>query len=242
MASSGSEPDAGPHVADALLQVDHVHKSYVTATGRLEVLRGVTMSVSRGELVAITGESGSGKSTLLHVLGTLDRPEAGKVRFKGQDVFSKSDTELASFRNGQIGFVFQFHHLLPEFTALENVAMPAMIRGSTLSVARVRAAGLLDSVGLSERSGHRPGQLSGGEQQRVAIARALMNEPALVLADEPTGNVDARTAERLHEQIADLSNTLSQTFVIVTHNPVLAAYADRVLDLVDGQLVQSAAA
>lgn len=220
-----------------LLVVENVFKSYSSASGTLDVLRGVSLSVASGELIAITGESGSGKSTLLHVLGTLDRPDAGRVSVDGKDVFAQSDADLAVFRNRRIGFVFQFHHLLPEFTALENVAMPALIGGKTVAASRGRASDLLASLGLAGRMDHRPGQLSGGEQQRVAIARALMNSPDLVLADEPTGNLDVKTAENLHDQIALLARELNQTFVIVTHNPALAAHADRVLELVDGQLV-----
>jgi lipoprotein-releasing system ATP-binding protein len=220
-----------------LLVVENVCKSYPSASGRLDVLQGVSLAVNSGELIAITGESGSGKSTLLHILGTLDRPDSGRVLVEGKDVFDSNDAGLATFRNRRIGFVFQFHHLLPEFTALENVAMPALIGGQTLDASRGRASELLESLGLSARVDHRPGQLSGGEQQRVAVARALMNNPDLVLADEPTGNLDVKTAEHLHDQIARLSRELNQTFVIVTHNPALAAHADRVLELVEGRLV-----
>ena len=221
-----------------LLEVTDLKKSYPTGTGgRLEVLRGLSFTVARGEVVAVVGESGTGKSTLLHLLGALDRPDKGTVRYDGRDIFEKNDEELAAFRNRSVGFVFQFHHLLPEFTALENVAMPALIRGADLEAARPRAEGLLRQLGLEERATHRPSELSGGEQQRVAVARALMNEPGLVLADEPTGNLDIKTAESLHTEILRLSHSFEQTFVIVTHNPALAAIADRVLHIENGRLI-----
>lgn len=202
----------------------------------LTVLDGVSMQVQPGEIVAVMGESGSGKSTLLHLLGALDRPTSGTVRFRGDDVFAKDDEALADFRNRAIGFVFQFHHLLPEFTALENVAMPALIHHQPLHEAAPRAQELLNLLGLAERTEHSPRALSGGEKQRVAVARALMNEPALVLMDEPTGNLDARTAEPLHQEIRRLSREMEQTFIVVTHNPALASIADRVLLLEEGAL------
>ncbi len=221
-----------------LLEVKDLKKSYPTGTGgRLEVLRGLSFTVQRGEVVAVVGESGTGKSTLLHLLGALDRPDKGTVRYEGHDIFEKDDDELAAFRNRSVGFVFQFHHLLPEFTALENVAMPALIRGVDLEAARPRAEALLQQLGLEERATHRPSELSGGEQQRVAVARALMNEPGLVLADEPTGNLDIKTAEALHKEILRLSHSIEQTFVIVTHNPALAEIADRVLHIENGLLL-----
>ncbi len=223
---------------DPLLEVTDLKKSYPTGTGgRLEVLRGLSFTVARGEVVAVVGESGTGKSTLLHLLGALDRPDKGTVRYEGHDIFEKNDDELAAFRNRSVGFVFQFHHLLPEFTALENVAMPALIRGDDLEAARPRAQALLQQLGLEERATHRPSELSGGEQQRVAVARALMNKPGLVLADEPTGNLDIKTAESLHKEILRLSRSFEQTFVVVTHNPVLAAIADRVLHIENGLLI-----
>ncbi len=222
----------------SLLHVEDLTKSYPTGTGgRLEVLRGVTFTVRRGEVVAVVGESGTGKSTLLHLLGALDRPDAGTVRYEGNDIFRLDDEALAAFRNRSVGFVFQFHHLLPEFTALENVAMPALIQGKDFAAARPRALDLLRQLGLEARAEHRPAELSGGEQQRVAVARALMNEPRLVLADEPTGNLDTRTAETLHEEILRLSRTFAQTFVLVTHNPALAALADRILRI-EGGLIE----
>ena len=222
---------------EPLLEVEDLKKSYPTGSGeRLAVLRGVSFVVRRGEVVAIVGESGTGKSTLLHLLGALDRPDSGTVHFEGNDIFLKDDDTLAAFRNRAVGFVFQFHHLLPEFTALENVAMPALIQGTDLGKARPRALDLLRQLGLEARAEHRPSELSGGEQQRVAVARALMNRPGLVLADEPTGNLDTKTAEALHDEILRLSRTTGQTFVLVTHNPALAAIADRVLRIENGLL------
>jgi lipoprotein-releasing system ATP-binding protein len=220
-----------------LLEVHDLKKSYPTGTGgRLEVLRGISFEVERGEVVAIVGESGTGKSTLLHLLGALDRPDEGTVLYDGRDIFQKNDEDLAAFRNQSIGFVFQFHHLLPEFTALENVAMPGLIQGQDFGKAKKRAQELLDLLGLAGRVDHRPSELSGGEQQRVAMARALMNQPGLVLADEPTGNLDTRTAETLHQELLRLSRTFEQTFILVTHNPALAALADRVLHIEGGLL------
>ncbi len=224
---------------DKLLRVEGVSKSYATGPGTtLQVLDNVSFDVARGEIVAIVGASGTGKSTLLHILGALDRPDAGTVFFDGTDVFSRTDEALAQFRNTSVGFVFQFHHLLPEFTALENVAMPALIRGESIPAAKPRAKELLKLVGLAERQDHRPGMLSGGEQQRVAVARAMMNKPAVILADEPTGNLDSATASVLHDEIVRLSRDFSQTFVIATHNMSLAEKADRILQLKDRVLVQ----
>ncbi|MBO6576764.1 MAG: ABC transporter ATP-binding protein [Rhodothermales bacterium] len=220
-----------------LVSVRDLHKAYPTAGGgRLEVLAGVDLDVQEGEVVAIVGQSGSGKSTLLHLIGALDRPDNGSVLFRGNEVFGRSDADLARFRNESIGFVFQFHHLLPEFTAVENVAMPALIRRVGMAEARARAMELLQLMGLDARAEHMPSELSGGEQQRVAVARALMNQPALVLADEPTGNLDTETSGRLHEELVTLSRDMGQAFVIVTHNPSLAERADRVLRLEQGRL------
>ena len=225
---------------ELLLEVKGLKKSYPTGTGqRLEVLCGVSFAVRRGEVVAIVGESGTGKSTLLHLLGALDRPDSGTVHFDGHDIFLKDDDALAAFRNRSVGFIFQFHHLLPEFTALENVAMPGLIQGLSLEAARPRVLELLRQLGLEARADHRPSALSGGEQQRVAVARALMNRPGLVLADEPTGNLDTKTAEALHDEILRLSRTTGQTFVVVTHNPALAAIADRVLRIENGLIEEA---
>lgn len=229
-------------MADFLIEALHLRKSYPTPDqGELQVLRDVSFGITTGEFVAVVGESGTGKSTLLHILGTLDRPTGGNVLFNGTDVFDHADQDLALLRNRSIGFVFQFHHLLPEFSALENVAMPALIRGDRIGTVRDRAAHLLEILGLSERRDQRPSQLSGGEQQRVAVARALMNEPALVLADEPTGNLDLRTAGVLHEELLRLSKELQKTFVVATHNPALAALADRVLRLENGMISEASA-
>ncbi len=222
----------------SLVSVQNLHKSYPTAGGgKLTVLGGVDLEIEQGEILAIVGESGTGKSTLLHLIGALDRPDQGKVLFEGREVFGRSDADLAKFRNDSIGFVFQFHHLLPEFTAAENVAMPALIGRTPMSQALKRAGELLALMGLADRAQHVPSELSGGEQQRVAVARALMNSPKMVLADEPTGNLDAKTSARLHEELANLSREMGQTFVIVTHNPDLASRADRVLALEGGVLV-----
>jgi len=202
----------------------------------LPVLRGVNISVQAGEVVSLVGPSGSGKSTLLHILGTLDRPDEGTVEIAGTDVTRLTRKELAAFRNRSIGFVFQFHHLLPEFSALENVCIPGWLGKRTRSEVKKDAMELLDLLGLSDRIDHRPAQLSGGEQQRVAVARALINKPAVVFADEPTGNLDTATAQELHRLFFDLRDRFAQTFLIVTHNEELASLSDRCLRIRDGQL------
>ncbi len=225
--------------AEIIIQVDDLTKSFWIGGGRghtLEVLRGVSMEISKGQIVAVVGASGAGKSTLLHILGTLDRPTSGKVCYNGTDVFALGDDKLARFRNKNVGFVFQFHHLLPEFTAAENVAMPAMIGGVSYDEALAKAKGALTDVGLQERAGHKPPQLSGGEQQRVAVARALMHSPLVVLADEPTGNLDSANASAVHSLIWTLSREHGQTFVIVTHNEKLAKQADRIVRIRDGKI------
>ncbi len=206
------------------------------APRRVEVLRGIDLDIQAGELLALTGPSGAGKSTFLHVVGTLDAPTAGQVRFEGRDVFARDEEALARFRNQTVGFVFQSHHLLPEFTALENAMMPALIRRVARGEARRRAEEVLGLVGLAERLEHKPGELSGGEQQRVALARALCLEPRLLLADEPTGNLDPQTAEGIHALLSDLNRRLGLTAVVVTHNERLAAALPRRVRLLAGRL------
>ncbi|MBK9516954.1 MAG: ABC transporter ATP-binding protein [Anaeromyxobacter sp.] len=218
------------------VSVQGLGKTYLMGGRRLEVLRGIDLTIEAGELVALTGPSGAGKSTFLHVLGTLDAPSAGRVLFDGVDVFARGEEDLATFRNGTVGFVFQSHHLLPEFTALENAMMPALIRRVPRAEAATRAAEVLALVGLADRQGHRPGELSGGEQQRVALARALCLSPRLLLADEPTGNLDPRTAEGIHALLYDLNARLGVTAVVVTHNERLADALPRRLRLAAGRL------
>lgn len=215
-----------------------IHKSY----GKLHVLKGISLEVKAGEIVCITGESGAGKSTLLHILGTLDTPDSGDLYFDGKDLRKMSAAKVASFRNLNIGFVFQFHQLLPEFTALENVCIPAWIAGKGRKAAENDAMQLLDYLGLKSRAGHRPSQLSGGEQQRVAVARALINKPGVVLADEPSGNLDSKNAEILHSYFAKLSADMGQTFIIVTHNPELATMGHRNIRMKDGHILGSESA
>lgn len=208
-------------------------KSY----GSLQVLKSVDVSIKQGEIVSITGPSGAGKSTLLQLLGTLDVPQAGSVLYGGSDLSTFKANKLAAFRNQNIGFIFQFHHLLPEFTAIENVCMPALINGVSKKEALVRASELLHKLGLGSRLEHKPTELSGGEQQRVAVARALMNNPKVIFADEPSGNLDTENAEELHKLFLELRKEFGQTFVIVTHNENLAAMADRVIKMKDGQVI-----
>jgi lipoprotein-releasing system ATP-binding protein len=223
----------GPDVLEAV----GIEKAYDAPTGRLEVLRGVDLKLKRGTVLAILGVSGAGKSTLLNILGTLDRPDRGTLTIRGRRVDGLSEDALAEFRARRIGFVFQFHHLLPEFTAEENVMMPLLIAGEPERAARERARQALAAVGLEERWEHRPSELSGGEAQRVAVARALAPEPELVLADEPSGNLDPAAARQLQDLLASLARDKHQTFVIVTHNDRLAALADRVLTLDGGRLM-----
>jgi lipoprotein-releasing system ATP-binding protein len=220
----------------AVLEVQDLHKTYYHMGKDVAILRGVDFTVERGDLVSIVGKSGVGKSTLLHVAGTLDKPTSGRVLYNGQDVFAMSEKELANFRNQQLGFVFQFHHLLPEFTALENVMLPALIGRIDFTTARERAESLLLEVGLKERLTHRPGELSGGEQQRVAIARALVMEPRLVFADEPTGNLDERTSDGVHELLFRLNAERQLAFVVVTHSFALARRMSRHVVMRDGQM------
>jgi len=216
-----------------LLQASNIHRRY----GNLDILKGVDLEVAGGEIVSIVGRSGAGKSTLLHILGTLDRADAGSLRIADTEVTRLGNKALADFRNRRIGFVFQFHHLLPEFTALENVCMPAFIAGTSDTEARRDAAELLHYLGLSARTQHKPGQLSGGEQQRVAVARALINKPDIIFADEPTGNLDSSASRDLHRLIRTLCDERGQTFVIVTHNQELAELSDRRLTMADGLLI-----
>jgi lipoprotein-releasing system ATP-binding protein len=216
-----------------MLQAKAIYKSY----GHLPILKGVDFQVSKGEIVSIVGASGAGKSTLLHIIGTLDKADSGEVVIGGTDVGSLSSKRLSAFRNEHIGFVFQFHHLLPEFTALENVCIPAFIRKTGRKEAEARAMELLTLLGVHERASHKPGELSGGEQQRVAIARALVNNPSIILADEPSGNLDSANAANLHTLFMELRDELKQTFVIVTHNEELAALSDRTVHMKDGRVI-----
>lgn len=217
-----------------MLQAKGIQKSY----GQLPVLKNVDIHVNKGEIVAIVGASGAGKSTLLHILGTLDKPDQGVVTINSQDVFSQSDKNLAAFRNKSIGFVFQFHNLLPEFTALENIMIPGFIAGKDEKSLATRAEQLLNMLGLGERKNHKPSELSGGEQQRTAVARALINSPDMILADEPSGNLDSKNAVELHNLFFKLRKDLGQTFIIVTHNNDLSRMADRIVEIRDGQIVK----
>src|SRR5256885_14014339 len=219
-----------------LVQAVEIEKRYVDGPAVVSVLEDLSLEIEAGERIAIVGESGVGKSTLLHLLGALDRPTTGRILFDGEDVFARRETELAAFRNREVGFVFQFHHLLPDFTALENVMLPALIAGEAFREARARAASLLERVGLRERLAHRPGQLSGGEQQRVAVARALVLRPRLVLADEPTGNLDPGTGEDVQQLMLELNQEHGAALVVATHNDRLAAAMGRTLRLAGGAL------
>jgi lipoprotein-releasing system ATP-binding protein len=219
-----------------LLEARALGKTYLRGHNRIEVLKGIDLELQQGTTTALVGASGAGKSTLLHLLGALDRPSEGTILFRGEDLFGKSDRDLALFRNKSIGFVFQFHHLLPEFTALENVMMPALIARTPRSAAAATAEELLSDVGLAHRLAHRPGELSGGEQQRVAIARALALSPELLLADEPTGNLDMKTSEGIHALLDDLQQKRGLTLIVVTHNERLAAAMGRTIRLVDGRV------
>ncbi|MBI3354239.1 MAG: ABC transporter ATP-binding protein [Nitrospirae bacterium] len=218
------------------IKIEGLHKSFIIDSTTLQVVKGIDMEIKKGEMIAIIGASGVGKSTLLHIIGTLDRPTEGKVLFDGNDIFKLDNEELARFRNKKIGFVFQFHHLLPEFTALENTMMPALINRTDKAEAEDTAKKLLKEVGLGERLNHKPGKLSGGEQQRVAVARALLLSPELVLADEPTGNLDTHTGEEIHSLLREINKTKGTTFILVTHNEKLATRADRIVKMVDGRI------
>lgn len=218
----------------SLLQVSGLCKNFRMGNDTVEVLKGIDLEIGVGTTTALIGASGAGKSTLLHILGALDRPSSGTVLFEGQNLFNASDRELADFRSRSIGFVFQFHHLLPEFTALENVMMPALIARQERGKSETTARALLADVGLGHRLHHRPGELSGGEQQRVAIARALVMQPSVLLADEPTGNLDARTSEAIHELLAGIQQQTGVSMVVVTHNERIAAGMERIVRLQDG--------
>ena len=218
-----------------MIEVKEIEKSY----GSLQVLKKVSLSIENSKVVTIVGPSGAGKSTLLHIIGTLDKPDRGEVVIDGVNLNQLSDDKLAEFRNRHIGFVYQFHHLLPEFTALENVAMPALIAGKSRKESFKRAQELLDFLKLADRVGHKPAQLSGGEQQRVSVARALMNNPELILADEPSGNLDTENARKLHDLFFVLRDTFKQTFLIVTHNEELAQLSDRKIVLKDGSVIHN---
>ena len=218
---------------DTLISCKNISKSY----GNIRVLKDISLAISESKVVCVTGPSGAGKSTLLHILGTLDKPDSGKVLYQGKDILHQDDKSIAKFRNQNIGFVFQFHNLLAEFTAFENVCIPGFIGKVASAKVEERARYLLDILGLSDRLGHRPAELSGGEQQRVAVARALINSPKVVLADEPSGNLDTARADELHQIFFNLKDELGQTFVIVTHNERLASKADEVFQMKDGQII-----
>lgn len=216
-----------------MLHAKGIYKAY----GSLPILKGVDIAVERGEIVSIVGASGAGKSTLLHIIGTLDKPDQGSIAINGVNVQKLSAKKLSAFRNEHIGFVFQFHHLLPEFTALENVCIPAFIQGKGRAEAEIKAKELLDLLGVSHRINHKPAEMSGGEQQRVSVARALINDPSIILADEPSGNLDSENAAALHQLFFDLRSKFQQTFVIVTHNEELARISDRTIHMRDGLVV-----
>lgn len=215
-----------------MIQLHDIHKSF----GSLQVLKGIDLSINQGEIVSIVGPSGAGKTTLLQIIGTLDRADSGRVLFDGVDVSLYNEKQLSAFRNEHIGFVFQFHQLLPEFSAVENVMMPALIKGDSMADARRRAMEMLDFLGLTDRATHKPAELSGGEKQRVAVARALVNRPQVILADEPSGSLDTQNREELHRLFFDLRRDLGQTFIIVTHDESLAATTDRTIHLRDGMV------
>lgn len=217
-----------------MIELNNITRSF----GSLQVLKGISLSIERGEVVSITGPSGAGKTTLLQIMGSLDKPDSGKVLYDGQDITRMSEKEISAFRNRHIGFVFQFHQLLPEFTALENITIPMLIGGSTMRQATVRAKELLELMGLADRADHKPAQLSGGEKQRIAVARALANQPDVILADEPSGSLDTKNKEELHNLFFSLRDKLGQTFVIVTHDESLAAMTDRTIRLLDGSILK----
>ena len=216
-----------------MIRIDNIHKSF----GQLEVLKGVSLRVKKGEIVSIVGPSGAGKTTLLQIMGTLDTPDKGTISIQGEEKSTMNERKLSAFSNKQIGFVFQFHQLLPEFTALENVMIPAFIAGRKQKETEEKALNLLELLGLKDRASHKPSELSGGEKQRVAVARALINDPDVILADEPSGSLDSKSKEELHKIIFNLREKLGQTFVIVTHDEELAKLTDRTINIIDGQIV-----
>ena len=218
-----------------MIQLHDIRKNF----GSLQVLKGIDLTINQGEIVSIVGPSGAGKTTLLQIIGTLDRADSGRVLFDGVDVSLYNEKQLSAFRNEHIGFVFQFHQLLPEFSAVENVMMPALIKGDSMADARRRAMEMLDFLGLTDRASHKPSELSGGEKQRVAVARALVNRPQVILADEPSGSLDTQNKEELHRLFFDLRRDLGQTFIIVTHDESLAATTDRTIHLCDGMVVDN---
>ena len=222
---------------EIILKAENIFKSFQTTKKvKLEVLKGISLEIEKEKITIIVGASGAGKSTLLHLLGGLDRPDSGEVFYDSDDIFKLSEDRLAKFRNKNVGFVFQFHHLLPEFTALENVMIPQMINGTSFNQAKAKSEELLNTVGLTERLDHKPAELSGGEQQRVAVARALANNPKIIFADEPTGNLDSVNSEGIHKLILDLKTKLGVTFVIVTHNQNLVNLADQIYEIKDGKI------
>jgi lipoprotein-releasing system ATP-binding protein len=224
---------------EIILKADNIQKSFQTAKKlKLDVLKGISLELEGKKITVIIGASGAGKSTLLHILGALDRPDNGSVIFNEENIFKYNDDRLAKFRNKHIGFIFQFHHLLPEFTAIENVIIPQMIDGTSFDKAKERSNELLKTVGLSERTNHKPAELSGGEQQRVAVARSLANDPEIIFADEPTGNLDSANSEEIHKLIVDLKEKFNKTFVIVTHNSSLVNLADRIYEIQDGLILE----
>ena len=224
-------------MSEIILKADNIFKSFQTTKKvNLNVLKGISLEIKKEKITIIVGASGAGKSTLLHLLGGLDRPDSGDVYYDQDNIFNFSDDRLAKFRNKNVGFVFQFHHLLPEFTGLENVMIPQLINGTNLIKAKSKSEELLNTVGLNERLDHKPAELSGGEQQRVAVARALANEPKIIFADEPTGNLDSVNSEEIHKLILDLKTNLGVTFVIVTHNQNLVNLADQIYEIRDGKI------
>lgn len=217
-----------------LLKVQDLYKSYQLSKRDIPVLKGVNLELEQGEIIAIMGKSGAGKSTLLNIIGTLDKPQKGIIEFNGENILKYSEKQLANFRNKNIGFVFQFHYLLPEFTALENIMLPGLIRGENMPDLRGRAKKLLQLIELSDREEHRSGELSGGEQQRIAFARALINKPSLILADEPSGNLDNTSSEKLHDIMWSFARENNTSFIVVTHDEALAKKADRIINIIDG--------